>query len=128
MSHFHCLFYLVVGKFFKTDRITEGKDVTVGKDLALTCPPRTLSRNVFFHWGGRQGVTGAWFLPQAKHYMIMENGTLLFANVRDKDLEYFNVVKGGVSCGIESKGTTKRFAFSQKFLLIEVGGKNIKPF
>ena len=122
------VFFSVVGKFYKTDRIIESKDVTVGKDLALTCPPRTLSRNIFYHWGGRQGITGAWFLPQAKHYMIMEDGTLLFANVRDQDLEYFNVVKNGVSCGIESKGTTKRFAFSQKFLLIEAGVKNETPF
>jgi hypothetical protein len=122
------LFCLVVGKFYKTDSTIADKDVTVGKDLALTCPPRTLSRNVFYHWGGREGVTGAWFLPQAKHYMIMEDGTLLFANVQYKDLEYFNVVKNGVSCSIESKGKTKRFAFSQKFLLNEVGGINTESF
>ncbi len=126
IRHFNSFFCLVVGKFFKTDDTLDEVQVTVGKDLTLTCPPRTLSRNVFYHWGGRRGVTGAWFLPQAKHYMIMEDGTLLFANVKDKDLEYFNVVKNGVSCSIESKGKNKRLAFSQRFLLLEVGGTNIR--
>lgn len=104
------------------------KEVRVGKELALACPPRTLSRNVFYHWGGRRGVTGAWFLPQAKHYMIMNDGTLLFANVKQEDLEYFNVVKNGVSCSIESKGKSKRFAFSQRFLLNKVGGAKFNDF
>ena len=116
------LFISVVGKFFKTDQTVEEAEATVGRELTLACPPRTLSRNVFYHWGGRQGVTGVWFLPNAKHYMITEDGALLFANVKDDDLEYFNVQKNGVSCSIESKGKTKRLAFSQKFLLREVGG------
>ena len=118
------LFISVVGKFFKTDEVLEEAQVTVGKDLALACPPRTLSRNVFYHWGGRQGAGGVWFLPNAKHHMIMEDGTLLFANVKDDDLEYLNVQKNGISCSIESKGTIKRLAFSQRFLLREVGGKD----
>ena len=100
----------------------EETTVTVGENLTLTCPPRTLSRNVFYHWGGRQGTLGVWFIPPAKHYMIMEDGTLLFANVKRQDLQYFNVVKNGVSCSIESKGKNRRLAFSQRFLLREVGG------
>lgn len=68
-------------------------------------------------------MTGAWFLPGAAHYMITQEGTLLFANVRNSDVEYFNVEKNGVSCGIESKGTSKRLAFSQRFLLQSVGRK-----
>ncbi|XP_046839549.1 contactin-5-like [Xenia sp. Carnegie-2017] len=116
-----------VDGFYKTDSEVEEALVTVGKDFALTCPPRKLSRDVFFHWGGRRGTTGAWFLTSAKHYMIMENGTLLFANVRKKDLEVFNVEKNGVSCVIESK-EYKNLAFSQRFLLREISGGNKTPF
>ncbi|XP_028410884.1 contactin-5-like [Dendronephthya gigantea] len=122
------VYFSIVGRFLRNDEEVEVKEVTVGKDLALTCPPRTLSRNVFYHWGGQRGVTGAWFLPQAKHYMIMNDGTLLFAHVKNEDLEYFNVVKNGVSCSIESKGKSKRFAFSQRFLLSGVGEENRTPF
>lgn len=55
--------------------------------------------------------------------MIMEDGSLLFASVKDEDIEYFNVQMNGVSCSIESKGDTKRLSFSQRFLLKQTGGK-----
>lgn len=104
--------------------MVEDVSVTVGKNLTLPCPPHTLTLNSFYHWGG-QDATGPWFLRSAKHYMITNDGTLLFANVKKSDLEYINNVENGVSCVIESKGEIRRLKFSQRFLLHEVGGTTI---
>ena len=104
--------------------MVEEVSVTVGKNLTLPCPPHTSTLNPFYHWGG-QDATGPWFLRSAEHYMITNDGTLLFANVKKSDLEYINNVGNGVSCVIESKGEIRRLTFSQRFLLHEVGGITI---
>lgn len=80
--------FKVAGKF-KAGKTEEIRQVTVGRPYRLECPKHSHSSGCLYKWGSRSPRSGLRHLDEYSNRVILEDGTLLFSTIQDRDVEDF---------------------------------------
>ncbi|XP_028417514.1 contactin-3-like [Dendronephthya gigantea] len=91
--------FTYLGKFDPNLPTTRTVNVIVGQANFIKCPKHELGSHEFYKWG-RMSREGTKFIRIEPNYIVLDDGTLFYSHLTDKDVKYFNKYKW--VCGMEA--------------------------
>ena len=114
-------FFLDVGEFLNK-KPSDIRSVVVGQAAFIKCPQHTSGNNFIYKWGKTSGGSGTRFITAGSNYIVLENGSLFFSHLKERDVGYINDFHA--TCGMEANvGKDNRFTWSHVVTLKNVSRK-----